>query len=122
MAVDAQGNLFIADSTNQRIRRVDGATGIITTVAGSWRAERDGSSPLRLQRRRGSGHQRPICRPWGVALDAYGNIFIADSGNFRIRRVDAASGIITTVAGNGVSGFSGDGGAATNAILLHLSA
>ena len=109
VAVDASGNLFIADSSNHRVRRVDGATGIITTVAG------DGISGF-------SGDGVPATSaslnfPRGVAVDASGNLFIADSSNQRIRRVDGATGIITTVAGDGTTGFSGDGGPATSASL-----
>ena len=107
IAVDAQGNLFIADRGNQRIRRVDAVTKIITTVAGngSWGFGGDG----------GPATSARLFFPAAVALDAGGNLFIADRDNARIRRVDAATGIITTVAGDGTFTFSGDGGAATSA-------
>jgi len=111
VAVDASGNLFIADQDNQRIRKVD-ADGIITTVAGSGFSGFQGSFS-------GDGGAATIARlndPAGVAVDASGSLFIADSGNNRIRKVDV-NGIIATVAGNGSSGYSGDGGAATDASL-----
>ena len=91
VAVDAAGNLYIADNDNNRIRKVD-TNGIITTVAGNGSA--------RLFRGRRRGHQRQPEFPSGVALDAAGNLYIADSYNQRIRKVDT-NGIITTVAGNG---------------------
>ena len=102
VAVDGSGNLFIADSGNNRIRKVD-AYGIITTVAGigSYSYSGDG----------GPATNAGLSYPSGVAADASGNLFIADSNNGRIRKVDTY-GIITTVAGGG---YSGDGGAATNA-------
>ena len=162
VAVDAMGNLFIAETGNQRIRKVD-TNGIITTVAGNgiWGYSGDGGAatnasflfPLmwrwtlpaicslrirqqsrpqsghqrhhhdggwqwhdRLLRRRRPGHQCQLEISPGVALDAAGNLFIADSGSSVIRKVDT-NGIITTVAGNGTAGYSGDGGAATNASL-----
>ena len=109
VARDAAGNLFIADLPNQRIRRVDAATGIITTVAGTGVAGFNGDGILATSAR--------LHNPRGVVLDAAGNLFIAEVSNNRIRRVDAATGIITTVAGNGFSGFSGDGGPAASARL-----
>jgi sugar lactone lactonase YvrE len=110
VAVDASGNLFIADSGDNRIRKVD-TNGIITTVAGngygagSWEGggySGDG----------GIATNAELNYPEGVAVDASGNLFIVD--NQRIRKV-GTNGIITTVAGNGTNGYSGDGGAATNA-------
>lgn len=109
VAVDDSGNLFIADYYNQRIRRVDAATGIITSVAGDGVFGFSGDG--------GPATSAELASPFGVAVDASGNIFIADSDNERIRRVDAATGIITTVAGDGVAGFGGDGGPATSAQL-----
>ena len=118
VAVDGQGNLFIADASNQRIRRLDGATGIITTVAGSGVPDSTGRVASGFSGDGGPATSAQLAGPRGVALDAHGNLFIADSENNRIRRVDAASGIITAVAGNGAAGFSGDGGAATSASLF----
>ena len=107
VAVDAAGNVLIADVSNQRIRRVDAATGIITTVAGNGSFGFSGDGGFAID--------ASLNDPIGVAVDSAGNLFIADTFNQRIRRVDAATGIITTVAGNGTFGFNGDGGLATNA-------
>src|SRR5437762_4140887 len=109
VAVDASGNLYIADNSNHRIRKVTAATGIITTVAGNGSPSFAGDG--------GAATSASLNSPSGVALDASGNLYIADFFDNRIRKVDAASGIITTVAGNGSFGFAGDGGAATNASL-----
>jgi uncharacterized protein (TIGR03437 family) len=107
VAIDRLGNLYIADRDNNRIRRVD-LNGIITTVAGNGRPGYLGDG--------GPAAAAQLFNPYDVAVDNSGNLFIADWNNFRIRKV-TPDGIITTVAGNGVSGFSGDGGPATNAQL-----
>ncbi len=107
VAVDAAGNLYIADSENNRIRKVTPA-GIISTVAGSGQAGFSGDS--------GTATAAGIGRPWGLALDRSGNLYIADTANARIRKVNP-SGIITSVAGSGQTGFTGDGGPATAARL-----
>ena len=107
MAVDGAGNLFIADTGNHRIRRVD-PTGTITTVTGTGEYGFSGDG--------GPADQAQLDFPSGVAVDGAGNLFIADYGNHRIRRVDRA-GTITTVAGTGRRGFSGDGGPADQAWL-----
>ncbi len=109
VGVDSAGNLYIADTFNLRIRRVDAATGIITTVAGTGLSGFNGDGIPAT-----SAH---LDTPQGVALDGAGNLFIADTLVHRIRRVDAVTGIITTVAGTGLSGSSGDGGPATSARL-----
>ncbi|KAF0221782.1 MAG: hypothetical protein FD174_113 [Geobacteraceae bacterium] len=109
VTVDGAGNYYIADYDNNRIRKVDGATGVITTVAGNGNYAYSGDN--------GPAIAAALARPTGVAVDGAGNLYIADSGNHRIRRVDAATGIITTVAGTGAQGYSGDGGAATAAAL-----
>ena len=106
MAVDNAGNIYIADtSSNYRIRKVD-TSGIITTVAGNGQYGFSGDG--------GPAIQASLAGPTGVAVDSAGNIYIADYFNHRIRKVDT-SGIITTIAGNGQIGFSGDGGPATQA-------
>src|SRR5438876_70388 len=109
VAVDASGNVYIADQSNHRIRKVDAATGIITTVAGNGSPAFAGDG--------GAATSASLNNPDGVAVDASGNVYIADQSNHRIRRVPAATGIITTVAGNGSPAFAGDGGAATSASL-----
>ena len=107
VAVDGAGNLFIADYWNHRIRKVDSA-GVITTIAGTGEFGFSGDG--------GPAVQAQLSSPRGVAVDGAGNLFIADLGNHRIRKVDA-SGVITTVAGTGVLGFGGDGGPAVQAQL-----
>jgi sugar lactone lactonase YvrE len=106
-AVDAAGNLFIADGNSQRIRKVN-PEGIIMTVAGNGTNAYSGDG--------GPATNASLSDPEGVAVDALGNVFIADTYNNRIRRV-STSGIINTIAGTGSSSYSGDGGPSTNASL-----
>ncbi|MGA2613810.1 MAG: NHL repeat-containing protein [Spirochaetia bacterium] len=107
VTLDSAGNLYIADTHNHRIRKVSTA-GIITTVAGNGTEGYNGDNI--------PATSAELNTPTDVAIDAAGNIYIADFENSRIRRV-STSGIITTVAGKGTPGFSGDGGAATSAEL-----
>ncbi len=107
VAPDANGNLFIADQNNHRIRKID-TNGGISTVAGTGTAGFDGDNK--------AATAAQLNRPTDAAPDADGNLFIADQNNHRIRRVDA-NGDISTVAGTGTAGFSGDGGAAVAAQL-----
>jgi sugar lactone lactonase YvrE len=107
VAVDAAGNLYIADYFNHRIRKVDTA-GIISTVAGNGSAGFSGDG--------GPATAAQIGRPAGVAVDSQGNLYIADNENYRVRKVDGA-GTITTFAGTGTKGTSGDGGPASAARL-----
>ena len=93
-----------------RIRRVDVSTGIITTVAGNGVRGYLGDGVVATTTQ--------LNAPNGVAVDAAGNLFIADSGNHRIRRVDAGTNFISTVAGNGTRGEGGEGGPATSAELF----
>jgi uncharacterized protein (TIGR03437 family) len=109
LALDKDGNLFIADRLNFRIRRMDARTGVITTVAGNGLLGNGGDG--------GPATQAELNLPTGVAVDAAGNVYIADTGNQRIRRVSAADGKISTIAGTGVAGFSGDGGPAASALV-----
>ncbi|MGH8905996.1 MAG: NHL repeat-containing protein [Egibacteraceae bacterium] len=108
LAVDAAGNLYIADTFNHQVRRLDLRSGMITTVAGSGVQGPSGDGGLATAAQ--------LDRPLGLAVATGGNLYIADSGNHRVRRVDR-SGIITTVAGSGIVGFSGDGGPAAAAQL-----
>ena len=107
IAVDGAGNLYIADNGNGRIRRVDTA-GIITTIAGIGENSHSGDG--------GPAVEALLNLPRGIAVDGTGNLYIADTGNHRIRRVDTA-GIITSIAGTGEAGYGGDGGPAVEALL-----
>jgi len=109
VALDGAGNLYIADVRNQRVRRVDAGKGLISTVAGSGVAGFSGDQ--------GAATAARLSQPVAVALDGAGNLFVADAGNHRVRRVVLATGVISTVAGNGTEGDAGDGGAATAASL-----
>lgn len=111
LAVDADDNLFLSDTFNQRIRKIDSTTGIITTVVGNGEAGFSGDGD--------TATAASLFEPYGVFVDEAGNLYIADRFNHRIRKVDAQTGIITTVAGTGDNGFSGDEGAATAAALNH---
>jgi hypothetical protein len=116
VAVNAQGDVFIADTYNNRVVKVT-PQGLVTTVAGDGVAGYSGDGRLAAFAQ--------LNQPAGVAVDATGNLYVADASSNVIRRVDARTGIITTVAGdyaadkasNGLGGFSGDGGPATSAQL-----
>jgi sugar lactone lactonase YvrE len=107
IALDAAGNVYIADAGNQRIRKVT-LEGVIHTLAGNGTQGYGGDG--------GPAASAQLNSPTGVAVDTGGNLYIADSGNARIRKV-TTDGVIRTVAGNGTSGLSGDGGTATVAQL-----
>jgi uncharacterized protein (TIGR03437 family) len=108
LVLDTSGNLYIAETSGYRIRRISTA-GIITTVAGTGDGGYSGDG--------GPAVNAQVSSPSGVAVDGLGNLYIADYGNHRIRKVSAA-GVITTVAGDGGKGYSGDGGVATRAQLM----
>ncbi len=112
VAVDASGNLFIADAYHGLIRRVDGASGVITVVAGGGTAA--GTDGLGDG---GSATQAQLHNPEAIALDTAGNLFIADAQDSLVRRVDATTKIITAVVGSGANGYSGDLGPALQARL-----
>jgi hypothetical protein len=107
IATDGSGNVFISDTSRHRVRKI-GVDGIITRVAGTGNAGFAGDG--------GEALQADLNAPVGLAVDGSGNLLIADAANNRIRSVDAL-GNITTVAGNGTGGWSGDGGPATAAML-----
>jgi hypothetical protein len=116
IAFDSSGNFYIADTSNSCIRKVTISTGIITTVAGHTTAGAcDATSGLSGDG--GAATSAKLHTPYGVALDGSGNIYVADTGNSAIRKVVAATGIITTVTGLGVNFYWGDGGAATSAAI-----
>ena len=105
-ALDASGNLYYSDANNCVVREIVG--GVVKTVAGNGTCGFSGDT--------GAATSATLNNPLGIAFDGTGNLYIADSGNNVIRRVDA-NGTITTYAGNTTAGFSGDGGAATSAEL-----
>jgi hypothetical protein len=107
VAADAGGNLYISDSYNNRIRKVD-VTGVISTIAGTGIAGYSGDG--------GQAKNARINTPEGIVVNTVGNVIFADSQNNAIRMI-SVNGSITTIAGNGTSGYGGDGGPAKNAIL-----
>ena len=112
VAIAPDGDLIVADSHNERIRRVDQPTGVVTTIAGSGNNGYDGDEQPALR--------AALNTPSAVAAAANGNIYIADTLNYRVRMIDAKTGLIHTVAGNGLAGEGvdvGDGGPATSATL-----
>jgi sugar lactone lactonase YvrE len=110
IVLDSSGNLYFADAFNGRVRKVD-IGGVIHTVAGGGTLGLGDGGPATSAQ---------FSEPFAVALDASGNLYIGDFGDFRVRKVNTA-GIINTVAGNGTAGFSGDGGAATSAQISILT-
>ena len=118
--VNRNGDIYIADYENSRVRMVAASTGIVTTLAGSGACPI--GSPFNVSACQGGfgGDGGPaknatLNHAQAAASDAQGNLYIADTINHRIRRVDASTGLISTIAGNGVNGFSGDGGPAIDA-------
>ena len=109
LAFDGAGNLYLADAHNHRVRRVDATTGIISTVAGTGLAGYSGDQV--------AANTAQLDLPRGLSVDRVGNLFISDSRNQRIRRVDATTGLISTIAGDGTQGFVGDGSSAAAASL-----
>jgi trimeric autotransporter adhesin len=104
MAVDSFGNIYIADTANNRIRKVTASTGDISTVAGNGTAGYSGDGGLATSAK--------LNWPESVAVDTSGNLYIADTDNNRVRKVTASTGYISTVAGTGAAGDSGNGGLA----------
>ncbi len=109
VAFDAGGNLYFSDTFNNRIRRVDAASGVISTVAGNGDKGYSGDG--------GPATEAALSEPYGIVLDRAGNLYTADRLNRRVRRIDAASGVITTLAGTGEAAYGGDGGPAAGAGL-----
>lgn len=107
IAFDSRGNLFITDRGNGRIRKIDGQTGIIETVVGTGETGFSGDGK--------KASEAKISSPFGVGFDKDDNLYFADTENHAVRRIDVKTGIITTVAGTGKDGFSGDGGPAVKA-------
>ncbi|MFV0460951.1 MAG: hypothetical protein ACK5MT_19525 [Actinomycetales bacterium] len=110
LAFDAAGNLYIADTSNNRIRKVDVATGVISTVVGTGSAGNTGDG--------GQATAARLRTPYDVTFAPDGTMYIADRGNQKVRKVDT-SGVITTFAGNGTAGYNGDDIPATSARLYN---
>ena len=111
IAIDATGNVFIADKDNHAVRKVEAGTSIISTVAGG------GPDKKGYAGDNGPATSAKLDTPQGIAIAANGDLYIADAGNHVIRKVEATTGKIITVAGTGTFGFSGDNGPATGAKL-----
>jgi streptogramin lyase len=107
---DPDGNLFFSDTFNHCVRRVDAHTNVIRTVAGCGEPGYSGDG--------GPATRARLNEPYGIAVDRAGNVYVADRHNHCVRRIDAASGIVTTFAGNGSAKFSGDDGAAARAGMV----
>lgn len=114
IAADTAGNIYFSEQYNAIIRKVDRATGIISTICGSGASGFSGDG--------GDAVEAQLNEPSGIDVDKAGNIYIADKANQRIRKIDAITNIISTVAGNGINGYTGDGGAATAAKLSYPQA
>jgi uncharacterized repeat protein (TIGR01451 family) len=110
VAVDLSGNLYVSDIGANRVYKI-AANGAVTIVAGTGNAGFSGDG--------GPAVNASLTTPWGLSLDPAGNLYIADSGNYRVRKV-STTGTITTVAGNGMFGLSGDGGPAASAGLTQV--
>lgn len=111
VAFDKVGHLYFSDTFNHRIRKVDAKTGVISTVAGNGKKGFGGDG--------GKATDASLNEPYGIELDADSNLYIVDRLNYCVRKVDAKTALITTVAGTGgKSGFGGDGGPADKALLV----
>ena len=113
VAVDAAGNIYIADANNNRIRKVTLSTGKISTIAGTATGGYNGDGI--------AATTAELSNPRGIAVDGSNNVYIGDMSNNRVRKIDAGTGIISTIAGTGVGGLSGDGGPATSAQIFGLN-
>ncbi len=109
VTVDSSDNILIADYYNHRIRKITASTGVINTIAGTGSNTYNGDNM--------AATSASLCGPISVILDSYGNLFIADRYNNRIRKVTISTGIISTVVGTGSASSSGDGSSATAASI-----
>jgi hypothetical protein len=112
ITLDSAGNIYIAAAASQRIRKVTVSTGIITTFAGTGSQSFSGDG--------GAATSAALYYPAGLAVDLSDNVYISDKGNYRVRKVTASTGIITTFAGTGSASYSGDNGPATSAALYMI--
>ncbi|MDR3617950.1 MAG: hypothetical protein P4L85_01270 [Paludisphaera borealis] len=110
LVYNAAGDLFFADTGNHRVRRVDATTGVVTTIAGNGEKGFSGDG--------GPATAARMDEPYGLAIDQDGNLYFADRLNRRIRRVDAKTGAIATIAGDGSNASSGDGGPGVKASIV----
>ncbi|MCH2203466.1 MAG: SMP-30/gluconolactonase/LRE family protein [Fuerstiella sp.] len=101
LAFDSKDNLYVCDNSNDRIRRIDGETGIITTVLGNGQRASNGDG--------GPADQASVLMPDAICLDVHDNLYVGEKYGFRVRKVDAASGLVRTLVGNGVPGFGEEG-------------
>jgi hypothetical protein len=106
---DTAGNLYVCEARNHCVRKVDAATGVITTIAGTGQAGYSGDG--------GPATRATINEPYALAVDRNGDIYIVDRLNAAVRKVEAATGVITTIAGTGQPGYGGDGGPGNQAQL-----
>ncbi len=113
VALATNGDIYITDTENNRIRKITVSTGIITTIAGTGTSGFSGDG--------GSATAAQLTRPEGIIIDAINNIYFCDYNNSRIRKITASTGIITTIAGTGTSGSTGDGGLATAASISSIT-
>jgi hypothetical protein len=111
LAIDSSGNIFFADCGNNRVRKINASNGYISTIAGTGTDGYSGDG--------GPATSAKLSTPESVAVDSAGNVYIVDNGNSVIRKVTISTGYISTVVGNGVAGFGGDGGAALSAELKY---
>jgi sugar lactone lactonase YvrE len=111
LVIDENGNLYFSDTGNDRIRKINTKTGIITTIAGTGNKSSTSDGILAIKSN--------LSNPLGLAIDNKGNLFYVDRGSNRVRKIELSTGLVTTIAGTGKSGFSGDGGLATDAKLAN---
>ncbi|HWV44445.1 MAG TPA: PQQ-binding-like beta-propeller repeat protein, partial [Nitrospira sp.] len=109
VSVDREGNLYIADTMNHRVRMVDSETGVISTLAGTGQARFSGDG--------GPANKAALNEPAALAVDEAGRLYIADQSNHRVRVVDLKAGVIRTVAGTGIAAYDGDGKPAVDTAL-----
>ena len=111
ICIDRSNNLYVGDWDNARIRKINAATSIITTICGNGTLGYSGDG--------GPAINAMISKPTSLCFDKCGDLYFSDEDSCRVRRIDGITGIITTIAGNGTAGFSGDGGLAVNAEFNH---
>ncbi len=101
LALDSKGNLYVCDNSNDRVRKIDAETGVVTTVLGNGQRASNGDG--------GPATEASTLMPDAICLDANDNLYVGEKYGFRVRKVDAESGIVTTLAGTGVPGFGEEG-------------